>query len=175
MLSESDIRKRELAKARRKRWADKNPGYQAEYRSTDEYKARQKARRAAFYIEHKEQEKAQMRIWRENNKERFRELAREWAQRNKDYERTRLNNKRHKMVGRLSNGIAAKLLVLQRGMCACCRVDITITPYEMDHIEPLKLGGLNVDWNIQLLCASCNSKKSAKQPHKFMQERGFLL
>jgi len=40
---------------------------------------------------------------------------------------------------------------------------------------PLALGGKNEDWNIQLLRAECNSRKGAKHPIVYMQEKGFLL
>ena len=175
MLTESEKRKRDMARVRRQRWIDKNPGYAAKYKNDPAVKMRLKTNRAARYIEHKEIELAQMKVWRANNKDRIREHSKRWAKANPEKERIRLQNKRHKMVGSLSKGLAKRLLILQKGQCIACRIDITINAYEMDHIEPLKLGGLNIDSNIQLLCCSCNSKKSAKPPHQFMQERGYLL
>jgi 5-methylcytosine-specific restriction endonuclease McrA len=168
-------RSNELARVRRQRWLVKNPDYHKKYRSTPEFKAKAKVARAARYLANKGTEQGQMKVWRENNKERKRELGRKWSKANPEKERLRLQNKRHRMVGTLSRGLASKLLALQRFSCAACRVDISKMAYEMDHIEPLKLGGLNVDSNIQLLCASCNSRKSAKEPHAFMQERGYLI
>ena len=45
----------------------------------------------------------------------------------------------------------------------------------IDHIVPLAKGGSDGPENIQLLCAHCNRRKSAKDPIVFMQENGFLL
>jgi len=54
----------------------------------------------------------------------------------------------------------------ERGCCALCRRDISglgsISSREnYDHIVPLALGGLNDVSNLQLLCESCNQRKSA--------------
>jgi len=67
-----------------------------------------------------------------------------------------------------------KLLLLQKGTCVCCGLDIN-SDYHMDHIIPLKLGGEHTDSNIQLLCPACNLTKGSKDPIKFMQSKGFLL
>lgn len=75
--------------------------------------------------------------------------------------------------GRLSKGLEARLLVLQKGKCPVCRD--ALTDRHLDHIIPLAGGGDNTDRNIQLLCPACNFSKHAKHPVEFMQERGFLL
>ena len=53
-----------------------------------------------------------------------------------------------------------------QGRCTLCQVDLsgllsTDRRVEYDHIVPLARFGVNDPCNIQLLCASCNSKKSA--------------
>ncbi|MFZ1365737.1 MAG: HNH endonuclease signature motif containing protein, partial [Brachymonas denitrificans] len=68
----------------------------------------------------------------------------------------------------------ADLFRLQRGKCACCRTSIKRC-YHVDHIEPLARGGSNDRTNLQLLCPTCNTRKSAKHPIEFMQSRGLLL
>ena len=65
-------------------------------------------------------------------------------------------------------------MVLQKGLCPCCRKPLG-NDYHMDHIIPLALGGSNGDNNIQLLRSECNLEKQAKHPVDFMQSRGFLL
>lgn len=75
--------------------------------------------------------------------------------------------------GSLSKGIAKKLLVLQKGKCACCRMPLG-GDYHLDHIMPLALGGRNEDSNMQLLRKKCNLQKHARHPVDFMQARGFL-
>lgn len=71
--------------------------------------------------------------------------------------------------------IQDKLLVLQRGRCACCRCDLRNEKYHLDHHMPLALGGAHDDRNMQLLCKTCNLSKHSKHPVDFMQSRGFLL
>ena len=65
------------------------------------------------------------------------------------------------------------LFNLQRGKCACCRV--RLKRQHVDHITALVRGGSNGRTNLQLLCPTCNLRKSAKHPIDFMQENGFLL
>jgi hypothetical protein len=84
------------------------------------------------------------------------------------------NRRKKTGSGKLSKGLAAKLFILQRGKCACCKKPLG-NDYHLDHIIPIALGGENEDWNIQLLRARCNNLKRAKHPIDFMQERGFLL
>ncbi len=45
----------------------------------------------------------------------------------------------------------------------------------MDHVISLAAGGEHAPLNIQLLCKTCNLKKSAKHPVDFMQQMGKLL
>lgn len=57
----------------------------------------------------------------------------------------------------------------------CREVERDPDGYHVDHIQPLALGGSNDKTNLQLLCPTCNTKKSAKHPIDFMQSRGLLL
>lgn len=75
---------------------------------------------------------------------------------------------------RIRSGVIGKLKVLQYGKCAVCS-DKLKRNFHVDHIMPLALGGQNDSSNVQLLCPSCNIRKSAKHPIDFMQENGFLL
>lgn len=76
--------------------------------------------------------------------------------------------------GRLPRGTIPRLGGYQRWKCAICRTGIK-RKYHVDHIVPLALGGEHKPENIQLLCPTCNVRKSAKHPVDYMQERGFLL
>lgn len=83
-------------------------------------------------------------------------------------------NRNGKKIGRLPKGTVKNIGNLQKWKCAICNCSIS-EKYHVDHIYPLAKGGSHDALNIQLLCQSCNVRKSAKDPIKYMQERGFLL
>jgi 5-methylcytosine-specific restriction endonuclease McrA len=101
-----------------------------------------------------------------------------WAKENPLKIRSYQHNRRAKKAangGTLSPHLASTLYLIQRGKCACCGKSLK-NGYDMDHIVPLHLGGVNSDENIQLLTPSCNRQKGAKDPIEFMQlKRGMLL
>jgi hypothetical protein len=69
---------------------------------------------------------------------------------------------RHKRkTGRLPKNTVKNKMLLQSGLCIYCKCDVTIK-YHVDHIIPLAKGGKHEPSNIQILCPSCNVKKSAK-------------
>ena len=89
-----------------------------------------------------------------------------WRKRNLELCRIYQHNRRARELesgGKLSNGLAAKLFKLQKGKCPCCNKPLG-NGCHMDHIKPLSMGGTNTDDNIQLLRATCNLSKSAKDP-----------
>ena len=102
---------------------------------------------------------ATLRRYRAANPDRIRE----WSQK-------RLS----RQTGRLPNGTVSDLLKLQKGRCIYCDSEIK-TKYHLDHIVPLSKGGAHERRNVQLLCPTCNVRKSAKDPIQFAQERGLLL
>lgn len=115
--------------------------------------------------------------WRTKNPERYRKKRDEYVAANAETRKIYALNRRARKLqsgGRLSPGLADRLLSLQRGLCPCCRQPLG-TDFHMDHIIPLALGGANDDSNMQLLRAVCNLTKNAKHPIDFMQSRGFLL
>lgn len=102
---------------------------------------------------------ARLRKYRAENPER----VREWSQK--------------RSAGRLQRlpwGTTQKLGRLQKWKCAICSRSVKAS-YHIDHVMPLALGGKHEPANLQLLCPSCNVRKSAKHPVDFMRERGFLL
>jgi 5-methylcytosine-specific restriction endonuclease McrA len=86
-----------------------------------------------------------------------------------EYARSRRAQVREKIPVEFYDELNAK----QKGKCAVCRD--TLAARHVDHIIPLARGGFHERSNLQLLCQPCNSRKSAKDPIRFMQERGFLL
>lgn len=114
-------------------------------------------------------------LWTEANKERVKSLNAAWTKANPHRARANAHTRRSRTQGRLSLDIVERLMVLQRGRCACCSHRLGKS-YEIDHIVPLALGGSNTDDNVQLLYKKCNRQKGAKHPVKFMQDnRGMLL
>lgn len=67
-----------------------------------------------------------------------------------------------------------ELMRLQRGKCAVCATDIR-SRFQIDHIQPLALGGSNDRLNIQLLCGACNASKGARDPIDVARRLGRLL
>lgn len=139
--------------------------------NANKIKARTASRLAANPVKRKAYDAA----WRKANPKKSRAYSAAWAKANPESCRIKGHNRRAlEAGGKLSQGLAAKLLKLQRGLCPCCKQPLG-EDYHRDHIMPLALGGANEDWNIQLLRATCNNQKRAKHPIDFMQSRGFLL
>ncbi len=58
----------------------------------------------------------------------------------------------------------AKLLKRQKGKCSECELYFTMEEkMEIDHIIPIRVGGLDIERNQQLLHLHCHDKKSAKE------------
>ena len=160
-------------------WRAANPekarASDAAYRAANPDKVRTKD--AAYYAANPDKMRANSAAYRAVNTESARAAVAAWKAANPEAHRIHHQNRlarKRADGGKLSLGLADKLFILQRGKCACCKKPLG-NDYHIDHIIPLKLGGKNVDSNIQLLRAKCNMQKSAKHPVDFMQSRGFLL
>jgi hypothetical protein len=100
-----------------------------------------------------------------------------WELANPDKVQANWRNKRAKRSAALGVHTAddiTRIFQQQKGKCAYCRTNIR-KGYHVDHINPLAKGGTNWPMNLQLLCAACNTKKSATDPILFSQKLGFLL
>lgn len=104
-----------------------------------------------------------------------REQLRRYRAARPDVQREAAHRRKAAKVGRLPKGTVKRIGAAQRWKCVACCCDLKRAGYHMDHIMPLSKGGRHAPENIQLLCPSCNVRKSAKDPIAFMQERGFLL
>ena len=122
--------------------------------------------------------KSQIKTWRENHRDYSAISTREWA---KKYPERVIRNGANRRAreravgGKLSRDIITQLMKSQRGKCVACGMRLTRRNRHLDHIVPIKRGGLNSDSNVQLLCAPCNLSKHARDPIEFMQSKGFLL
>jgi 5-methylcytosine-specific restriction endonuclease McrA len=80
--------------------------------------------------------------------------TREWSS-------TRLSRK----TGRLPKGTVKSIGDKQQWLCVYCKCDVS-QKYHVDHIIPLSKGGKHKPENIQVLCPSCNVRKSNKLDYK---------
>lgn len=138
---------------------------------------RMKAAAQALYLKNQTSKILYAREYYANNKEKLAPKKAAWQVANADLVRISWQNRRAKKKasgGRLSKGLAEKLMILQKGKCVCCGLPLK-DGYHLDHIIPLALGGSNTDDNMQLLRQRCNNQKHTKHPIDFMQSRGFLL
>jgi 5-methylcytosine-specific restriction endonuclease McrA len=120
----------------------------------------------------KEQMRQLSKDYRAKNKDRVLEISRAWERRNRDYGLAKTRNRR--ALQKSADGTHTKteiLLLLQKQKlkCAYCNKSLK-TGYHADHITPLTRGGSNTISNIALACASCNLRKSARDPIEWAQK-----
>lgn len=148
----------------------------AERRPTEQQKEWMREYGRAFYQKHKEKVLVRSRAWYERNKESVNARARAWQKSHPEHNAATQAKRRAKAREEDSHTPEdiRDLMRLQRSKCAVCGEKIA-KRFHVDHIVPLSRGGGNERANIQLLCPTCNLRKSAKDPVEFMQQRGFLL
>lgn len=120
----------------------------------------------------KERERARVRAYIDSG--RSAELRRASYHREKDKHKEWSQRRKSLKLDRLPRGTIKRIGEMQRWCCAICRKNVA-DRYHVDHITPLAKGGKHEPKNLQILCGPCNVRKSAKDPIKYMQERGFLL
>lgn len=99
-----------------------------------------------------------------------------WRDKNPDLVSEREARRRgaKKAERRLGPGTISRIFEAQKGKCAICKTCVKKKRH-VDHIQPIAKGGKHIAENLQILCPSCNVRKSAKDPIAYMQELGFLL
>jgi hypothetical protein len=75
------------------------------------------------------------------------------------------NDGQLKRCSNIPTWLQKAIIYRDKGICQICGIDIsgvwtTEDERQFDHVVPLKLGGSNDPTNFQLLCKTCNSKKS---------------
>jgi 5-methylcytosine-specific restriction endonuclease McrA len=182
---------RKCTNARSKRRYEKSKEYFNEYyeANKDKILERSKQRRESkkelladsdrkYYEFNKDKIKERSKQYRVTNKNEIAQYKLQYYKNNPMVRRIDSHRHRAKIKevgGKLSKGIATKLLNLQKGKCRICKIKITPKRMHLDHIIPITKGGPNTDNNIQLLCPTCNLKKGAKLPEIHAQELGMLF
>ncbi len=151
------------------------------------------ARKIRWAIKNKDDMSMRRAIWRAANLERDRACHAAWDLANRENRRAALNSWRaanpekvraqqatrraRKLAahGQFTSTEISDLLVKQKYRCVNCLTYSLKKRYDIDHIIPLVRGGSNNIQNIQLLCPSCNLKKSSKDPIRWAREQGRLL
>lgn len=135
-----------------------------------------RAKCEAWHGDNREKANARRKAWTESNRQRHTRSNEAWRRRNLGKQRAYENRRRAKIAagGEHSSEDIARILRLQRGLCACCLKRVTDS-YHVDHVMPLALDGSNGPENLQILCPSCNARKHAKHPIAWRQQMGMLL
>lgn len=111
------------------------------------------------------------------NKERILKRSARWRKRNQGYFIHKNRERRARLLnskGGHTKKDVKNLLKSQRFKCINCRSCLR-SGYHVDHMYPLSKGGSNDVTNIQILCPTCNLRKSARDPIEWAQDNGRLL
>lgn len=154
-----DVRARQGCYYRKPEYKERKRLEAREYRSKPEVKARQRIRNQSPEQRAIKAEYAKTARGRERQRERH---------------RTRSARKRGQL-GIVSRNIDSYLWRIQGGNCGFCGTSLDRPKAHLDHIIPLAKGGPHDDSNLQLLCATCNHRKHAKDPVAFARENGRLF
>ena len=76
------------------------------------------------------------------------------------YEYLLSGDERHLSIRRFSDKMARTAYERQKGVCAICGKRFAFEEMQADHIKPWSKGGHTVASNCQMLCRTCNLKKS---------------
>jgi len=163
-------------------WKHRTEGYQAyckscgdahnrAYKRANPEKMRE-ARKAAYW---KDPEKARAAKRNLSQEERLRKNAAAREYRKANPEKVRWWNKLRLHRNRAAGAMPDRwhfswLLCHQDARCTYCKTVFFNVRYEIDHKIPVSRGGTNDPENLQLLCPTCNMKKSKKTHDEYMKQ-----
>lgn len=141
--------------------------YYKKYYKENQEKLKEKTRK--YILENKDKHIEYMQEWRTNNPN----YSKEYMSKNKlkykaynSLRRSRLKN----ADGRHTDKDIENLFILQNGVCVGCDGDLKILSFHIDHKQPISKGGSNWPYNLQLLCPTCNLRKSDKDYNEWLIE-----
>lgn len=147
------------------RWLAKHPGLEAKWarerRAKDPTGHRAEVRRHA--LKNPEQMKAALRRWKAENIEQVRLKGR--------ISRSNYRAKQARNGGYFSEEDIRRLMAAQGGRCKACGCAEKL---ELDHIEPIAIGGSSDPSNLQFLCRPCNRSKGKREFLEWAKEKGYL-
>lgn len=111
--------------------------------------------------------------WREDNRDKVNKYFMDYYYKNHEVGKLlrKLSHHNRRAIGTISRAIAQDLLEKSLGRCYICDTEFG-TKWEIDHINPIKLGGDNSLDNLAIACRSCNRKKSAKSLDQYLKDSG---
>jgi len=115
--------------------------------------------------EYPEENKEECRKWRENNLEKSRESRRRYYRKHPETNIVSDNNRRARLIGnggKITKKEWNELKKHYNYTCLCCGRQEPEIKLTLDHVMPLAQGGINIIYNAQPLCKSCNSSKGTK-------------
>lgn len=126
-----------------------------------------KERVADWHEKNRDRVAASRKRWYEKNKSKNSENARKYAQENPEWKAAHCAKRRSRKLRACPSWLTLEQLKEIESFYyqAKHRYKETGIPHHVDHIVPLqgkKVSGLHVPWNLQILTASDNSKKSNK-------------
>lgn len=105
------------------------------------------------------------RKWAARNPEKVRAAKQGYKRRNPDVQRMACIRRRSRIKGSTGNLTEQQwhaILDLAGHACLACGASATTVKLTVDHVVPLAAGGSNSPSNIQVLCMSCNGRKSTQ-------------
>lgn len=115
-------------------------------------------------------------VYREKNREAVKKKAKEYRDANPLVKRA--SEAKRRAIKKKSGGSykpqeIKDLITKQKNKCIYCKS--VLNKYHIDHIVPIISGGSNSIDNIQILCPTCNCRKSSKDHIKYANSLGLLL
>lgn len=176
---------RSCTRARKKAWAEENRDHVRAYhrewsglnqdktKATRAKRADKKAEYDVRYVaENRERRAAVGLAWQRNNRERWYAYVSKWRAAHPEHVSARRAARRALVAGAEGSHTQDDIRrqrEAQGDACYYCGTSLS-DGMHVDHMMPLALGGSNGPENIVCACPTCNLRKGAKHPERFLSE-----